>query len=42
MTRIDRETQAESERAQLPIAEDDDEDDTFRLVDDDSEDQAAE
>jgi ribonuclease D len=42
MTRIDRETQAESERAQLPVAEDDEDVIPFGLVDDDSEDLAAE
>ena len=42
MTRIDRETQAEAEQAQLPVADDDEDDTPFRLVDDDAEDQAAE
>jgi ribonuclease D len=43
MTRIDRETQAEAEQAQAPVADDEDDDDTsFRLVDDGAEDQAAE
>jgi ribonuclease D len=42
MTRIDRETQAEAEQAQVPMADDDSDDEPFRLVDDDEEDQAAE
>jgi hypothetical protein len=47
MTRIDRQAQAdaEAELAQSPVAldgGDEDEDDSFRLVDDDPEDQAAE
>jgi ribonuclease D len=45
LTRIDRETQAEQAQAQLPVAGDDDHDDDeapFRLVEDGTEDQAAE
>jgi ribonuclease D len=43
MTRIDRETQAEQAQAQLQVADDDEDDEPFHLVDDDTEeDQAAE
>jgi ribonuclease D len=42
MTRIDRETQAEAEQAQLPAPDDAEDDTPFHLIDDESEDQAAE
>jgi hypothetical protein len=42
MTRIDRETQAEAVQAQLAVADDDEDDVAFHLVDDDIEDQTAE